>query len=76
MGNYDGAMRYAKQSNKIAEMVECGSFTIKYVPAEDNIADMFTKALGPQRFDKLRERLGVSNIQAVLAVTSKRSGKT
>ena len=67
--------RYATQrkETKIAEMVECGEFTIKYVPTEDNIAVMVTKALGPQRFDKLRERLGVRNIRAELAVTSKRS---
>jgi hypothetical protein len=70
--NYDGAIRYAKKSNKIAEMVECGDFTIKYVPTEDNIADMFTKALGPQRFEKLRDQLGVRNVAAVLAVTIKR----
>ena len=72
VGNYDGAIRYAKKSNKIAEMVECGEFTIKYVPTEDNIADMYTKALRPQRFEKLRDQLGVRNVQAVLAVTSKR----
>ena len=38
-------------------------------PSADNSADMFTKALGPQRFEKLRERLGVGNVQAVFAVT-------
>ena len=76
VGNYDGAIRYAKKSNKIAEMVECGDFTIKYVPTEDNIADMFTKALGPQRFEKLRERLGMKNVPAVLDMTSKQSEKT
>ena len=67
--------RYATQrkETKIAEMVECGEFTIKYVPTEDNIAVMVTKAFGPQRFDKLRERLGVRNVQDELAVTSKRS---
>ena len=76
VGNYDGAIRYAKKSNKIVEMVKCEEFTINYVPTEDNIADMFTKALGPQRFEKLRERLGVKNVQAILDVTSKQSGKT
>ena len=67
--------RYATQrkETKIAEMVECGEFTIKYVPYEDNTAVMVTKAFGPQRFDKLRERLRVRNVQDVLAVTSKRS---
>ena len=76
VGNYDGAIHYSKKSNNIAEMVERGKFTITYVPTEDNIADMFTKALGLQRFEKLRERLGVKNVQAILDVTSKQSGKT
>ena len=67
--------RYATQrkETKIAEMVECGKLTIKYVPTEDNIAVMVAKAFGPQRFDKLRERLGVRNVQAVLVVSSKRN---
>ena len=71
MGRY-ATLRNEKKP-RLQKMVECGEFTIKYVPTEDNIAVMVTKAFGPQRFDKLRERLGVRNVQAVLAVTSKRS---
>ena len=40
--NYDGAIRYAKKSNKIAEVVENYKFTIEYVPTEINVADIFT----------------------------------
>ena len=61
VGNYDGAIRYAKKSNKIAKMVEKEKLWMKYVSTENNIADIFTKALGPQRFEKLRERLGVKD---------------
>ena len=70
--------RYATQRNvkKISERVECGTFTLEYVPTEDNIAKMCTKALGPQRFEKLGERLKVRNVQAVLALTITQIGKT
>ena len=61
VSNYDGAIRYAKKSNKIAEVVEKEKFAITYVPTEDNVADIFTKAPGPQRFEKLRNILGVEN---------------
>ena len=53
VGKYSGAIRYVEKSNKIAEMVKNQKFTIKYVPTEDNVADIFTKALGPHRFEKL-----------------------
>ena len=32
---------------------------VDYVNSEDNVADIFTKALGRVKFEKLREPLGV-----------------
>ncbi|OWZ01132.1 hypothetical protein PHMEG_00027542 [Phytophthora megakarya] len=55
-GNFDGVRRYAKKSRKIAELVD---------KKKENIADMFTKALGPQRFEKLRDGLGVKDIEGM-----------
>ena len=51
VSNYDGAMRYAKKSNKIAELVEKEKFAIKDVPTEDNVVDILTKELGTQTFE-------------------------
>ncbi|OWY98424.1 hypothetical protein PHMEG_00030817 [Phytophthora megakarya] len=46
-GNFDGVKRYAKKSRKVAELVEKKKIKLEYVPTSENIADMFTKALGP-----------------------------
>ncbi|KAE9001680.1 hypothetical protein PR002_g17848 [Phytophthora rubi] len=48
--------------HKIKDFVERGVFAIEYCPSEDNVADIFTKPLGPQQFTKLRERLNVSPV--------------
>ncbi|POM58985.1 Copia-type Polyprotein [Phytophthora palmivora] len=61
-GNFDGVKRYAKKSRKLAELVERKKIDIEYVQTSENAADMFTKALGPQRFEKLRSELGVEDI--------------
>ncbi|POM67315.1 LOW QUALITY PROTEIN: Integrase catalytic core protein [Phytophthora palmivora] len=42
--NYEGVQRYAKLSHKIAELVEGAELNLDYVPKNENIADMFTKA--------------------------------
>ncbi|KAE9015084.1 hypothetical protein PR002_g14033 [Phytophthora rubi] len=62
VGNYEGVKRYAKLGHKIAELVEAKELTLEYVPTSENIADMLTKALGPQRFALLRELLGVEDV--------------
>ncbi|KAE8909582.1 hypothetical protein PF005_g14078 [Phytophthora fragariae] len=65
-GNFDGVKRLAKKSRKIAEHVEAKKLKVKYVPTSDNIADMFTKALGPQQFEKLRRLLKVEDMVAAV----------
>ncbi|OWY94576.1 LOW QUALITY PROTEIN: Retrovirus-related pol Polyprotein, partial [Phytophthora megakarya] len=45
--------------HKIRDFVERGVFKVEYCPSEDNIADIFTKPLGPQQFSKLRLCLNV-----------------
>jgi hypothetical protein len=45
--------------HKIRDFVERKVFRVEYCPSEDNVADIFTKPLGPQQFAKLRERLNV-----------------
>ena len=46
-------------SLKIREYIEEKLIEIKYVPSNENIADMFTKSLGNQKFQEFREKLGV-----------------
>ncbi|KAG6576245.1 Copia-type Polyprotein [Phytophthora cinnamomi] len=72
-GNFEGVKRYAKKSRKIAELVENKKLKEQYVPTSENIADMFTKALGPQQFEKLRRLLGVED---VVDVVDQRVGAT
>ncbi|POM70483.1 Hypothetical protein PHPALM_13066 [Phytophthora palmivora] len=62
VGNYEGVKRYAKLSHKIGELVEGAELNLDYDPTNENIADMFTKALGPQRFCILRELLGIEDV--------------
>ncbi|KAE8965239.1 hypothetical protein PR001_g28792 [Phytophthora rubi] len=65
--NFDGVKRYAKKSRKLAELVERKKLVIDYTSTSDNIADMFTKALGPQQFEKLRGLLGVEDVVTAVA---------
>ena len=47
----------------IKDIKEQGSINIKYVPAEDNIADMLTKALGGIKIKDLRTRAGLTDLE-------------
>ncbi|KAE9263711.1 hypothetical protein PR003_g33056 [Phytophthora rubi] len=49
----------------IAEFVDEGAVEMKYVSTADNVADIFTKALGPQRFEYLRDRLNLEDVVSV-----------
>ncbi|KAE9017120.1 hypothetical protein PR003_g23404 [Phytophthora rubi] len=45
--------------HKIRDFVERKVFRVEYCPSEDNVADIFTKPLGPQQFAKLCQSLNV-----------------
>ncbi|OWZ11400.1 polyprotein, partial [Phytophthora megakarya] len=45
--------------HKVRDFVERKVFRVEYCPSEDNLADIFTKPLGPQQFCKLRQMLNV-----------------
>ena len=43
----------------IRECVEAKRIEISFVRTEDQLADMFTKALGRQKFQEMRDRIGI-----------------
>lgn len=45
--------------HKIRYFVERGVFKVVYCPSEDNVADIFTKPLGPQQFCTLGQCVDV-----------------
>jgi hypothetical protein len=46
----------------IREAVECGDIAVDYIPTDENIADLFTKALPRPQFEKLVKRMGLNPI--------------
>ncbi|OJT04063.1 Copia protein [Trametes pubescens] len=43
----------------IRECIESDTIALAYVPTDDNVADLFTKALARERFHMLRRQLGI-----------------
>ncbi|KAE8999955.1 hypothetical protein PR001_g18918 [Phytophthora rubi] len=60
-GNSKKVQRFAKKARIIAEFVDDGALIVNYVSTTENVADIFTKALGPQRFEYLRQKLSMEN---------------
>ena len=46
----------------IQQCIEDKNIEIIFIHTEDQLADIFTKALGRMKFQELRSRIGVSNI--------------
>lgn len=53
-------VRYHFVREKLME----GIFTLNYVRSEDQLADIFTKALPKVRFQNLRSKLGITSIES------------
>ena len=43
----------------IWDMVQTGAVKLKYVPTEEQVADVLTKPLAPVKFEYFRDKLGV-----------------
>ncbi|KAF4143739.1 putative integrase catalytic domain-containing protein, partial [Phytophthora infestans] len=54
--------RFAKEAQIVAEFVDEGMAQLEYVPSSENLAHIFTKALGPGRFEYLRDKLNMENV--------------
>ncbi|KAF4142334.1 putative reverse transcriptase Ty1/copia-type domain-containing protein [Phytophthora infestans] len=61
-GNTSRVRHMAKHARFINEYVQVKALDVMYVPSADNLADMFTKALGPAEFERQRERLNVEDV--------------
>jgi hypothetical protein len=46
----------------IREAVEDGKIKVQYIPTDDNVADIFTKALGKPKFQRFVELLGMREL--------------
>ena len=51
--------------NTLIQCIEDGRVEIDHIGTGDQLADMFTKALGRARFLELRKRLGVVEVKQV-----------
>ena len=45
----------------IRELIENGEFEVKYVSGDENVADLFTKSLGRNKFEYFVKKLFGSN---------------
>ena len=55
--HHDKSKHIERRHFYVRDMVEKMELSVPFVPTEDNIADIFTKALAPNRFHKLRALL-------------------
>lgn len=53
-----------------------GRLELKYVPTTENIADIFTKALGPCVFERLRDQLNLEDVRKALSEVEGSAGAT
>ncbi|OWZ05489.1 hypothetical protein PHMEG_00022422 [Phytophthora megakarya] len=58
----------AKHERFINEYIQAKELDVTYVPSIENIADVFTKALGPAEFERQRSRLNVEDVPSAWAV--------
>ena len=52
----------AIKNHFVRELVDGGSVQIAYIPTEDMVADIFTKGLPADKFNKFRSLLGVLSV--------------
>ena len=54
----------------IKERIARGELTVEYIPTDEMIADIFTKALPRPQFEKHRNKLGVWNVNVNVNVNN------
>jgi hypothetical protein len=61
-GNTSRVRHMAKHARFINEYIQAKELDVLYVPSADNLADVFTKALGPAEFERQRSRLNIEDV--------------
>lgn len=57
----------------IRECAERGLITVEYIHTEEQLGDIFTKALSRMKFEELRSKIGVRQINSKQAASFRRS---
>jgi hypothetical protein len=72
-GSNHARLRHLKiADHQIQQEVEAGTIVVHRVNTEDNVADIFTKALPKERHQKLTELLGLRTLPPSLALAARR----
>ena len=50
----------------IRHYIQTEKVTVDHIPSSENIADLFTKALGPQKHQRLVDYMGMQNFHEVM----------
>ena len=53
----------ALREHFVREQVESGKINTKYVESAENVADIFTKPLGKEKFTNLRKQLNMVSLE-------------
>ena len=56
-GNHKRVKHLDLKIHFVRQAVEAGTVVLQYIPTNDQLADMFTKALPKQRFEVLRNKI-------------------
>lgn len=52
----------AKHARFVSEYIQMKELDVVYVPSAENLAYIFTKALGPAEFERQRDRLNTEDV--------------
>ncbi|KAF4144606.1 Reverse transcriptase (RNA-dependent DNA polymerase) [Phytophthora infestans] len=66
-GNTSRVRHMAKHARFINEYIQAKELDLVYVQSAENLADIFTKALGPAEFERQRSRLNVEDVPSTWA---------
>ncbi|KAG3006242.1 hypothetical protein PC121_g15306 [Phytophthora cactorum] len=61
-GSTSRVQHMAKHARFINEYIQEKELDVMYAPSAENLADVFTKALGPAEFERRRGRLNIEDV--------------
>lgn len=60
---HDRSKHIETKYHYIRECAERGLITVEFIRTEEQLGDIFTKALGRQKFEELRSKIGIRQIK-------------